>query len=244
VSRDVETGEINPAEESNRAANVLMPLGVMMLMFMIIMVGATPLMQTVLEEKTNRIAEVLIGSVSPFHLMLGKLLGMVGVTLTIVTIYLLGALWAMNQSGYGKYFPGHLVWWFAAYQVLAILMFGSVFAAIGAAVSDAREAQSMMTPVMLVVVSPMFVWLNVVKEPMSSFATIASLFPPATPMLMIMRQAVPPGVPAWQPALGIVLVLLTTILCIFAAGRIFRVGILMQGQGAKFGEMIRWVLRG
>ena len=68
--------------------------------------------------------------------------------------------------------------------------------------------------------------------------------PPATPMLMIIRQTVPPGIPTWQPVLGVVLVLLTTLLCVFAAGRVFRVGVLMQGKGANLREMARWVLRG
>ena len=125
-----------------------------------------------------------------------------------------------------------------------MVMWGGMFIAVGSAVSDMKEAQSLVTPVMLIAVSPMFVWLNVVKEPSSSFALAMSLIPPATPMLMIIRQAVPPGIPAWQPALGITLVLLTTIACVFAAGRIFRVGILMQGKGAKVGEMMRWVFRG
>jgi ABC-type Na+ efflux pump permease subunit len=116
--------------------------------------------------------------------------------------------------------------------------------AIGAAVSDMKEAQNLMTPVMLVVVAPMFVWLNVVKEPLSTSSLVMSLFPPATPMLMILRQAVPPGVPLWQPLLGIVLVLITTMGAVFVAGRIFRVGILMQGKGANIAEMLRWALRG
>lgn len=244
VSRDEATGTIKPAQEANRVANFFVPLGMMMLMFMMVMVGATPLMQGVLEEKTNRIAEVLIASVSPFQLMLGKLIGMVGVSMTIVTIYMVGAYYALERAGFGEFFPKHLVWWFVVYQVLAILLFGSLFTAIGAAVTDAREAQSLMTPVMLLVVSPMFVWINVVKEPSSTFSTIVSLVPTATPMLMVMRQAVPPGVPLWQPVLGVVLVVITTLICVFAAGRIFRVGILMQGRGAKFGEMLGWVFKG
>ncbi|UCC31708.1 MAG: hypothetical protein JSU86_05390, partial [Phycisphaerales bacterium] len=83
-----------------------------------------------------------------------------------------------------------------------------------------------------------------VKEPLATSSTVMSLFPPATPMLMILRQAVPPGVPLWQPLLGVALVILTTMACVFAAGRIFRVGILMQGKGANLGQMMRWALRG
>ena len=243
VSLD-EAGNIKEAERTNRIANFLVPMGTMMLMFIVVMVGASPLMQSVLEEKMQRIAEGLLGSVRPFELMLGKLLGMVGVSATIATVYLVGAYFALKQSGYGQFFPSHVVWWFVLYLVLSVLMYGALFVAIGAAVTDIKEAQSLMTPVMLVVCGPMLVWANVIKEPNATFAIAASLFPPATPMLMLIRQSVPPGIPVWQPILGVILVTLTTLFLVFAAGRIFRVGILMQGRGAKFGEMIRWVVRG
>lgn len=239
-----ETGKVAAAEATNKVANFFVPLGLMMLMFMVVMIGASPLIQSVLEEKMQRIAEVLLGSISPFQLMLGKLLGMVGVSLTIATVYMVGAFLALRQAEYERFFPAHVVWWFVVFQALAVLMYGALFIAIGASVSDLKEAQNLTTPVMLLVVAPMFVWTNVVREPTSSFSLIVSLFPPATPMLMLMRQAVPPGVPLWQPLVGVAGVLLATVFCVFAAGRIFRVGILMQGKGAKIGEMMRWVLRG
>lgn len=239
-----EEGRITEARETNRIASFLVPMSMMMLMFMVVIVAASPLMQSVLEEKMQRIAEVLLGSVTPFQLMLGKLVGIVGVSLTMVTIYLVGAFVAVRHAGYAEFFPAHLVWWFIVFQAMAVLLYGSLFAAIGAAVSDMKEAQNLMTPVMLVVIAPMFVWLNVVKEPLSTSSLVMSLFPPATPMLMILRQAVPPGVPLWQPLLGIVLVLITTMGAVFVAGRIFRVGILMQGKGANIAEMLRWALRG
>jgi ABC-2 type transport system permease protein len=232
------------AEETNIAANIFVPIGLMILMFMMVMATAAPLLNSVLEEKMQRIAEVLLGSIPPFQLMLGKLLGSVAVSLTMVAVYLTGAFVALNRAGYGQYFPSHLLVWFVVFQVLAVVMFGSIFIAIGAAVSDLKEAQSMMTPVMLLLVLPMFVWFNVVREPNSSFALGASLFPTATPMLMVVRQAVPPGIPVWQPLLGIGAVLVTALLCVAAAGRVFRVAILMQGKGAKMGDMLRWAFRG
>jgi ABC-2 type transport system permease protein len=243
LSRD-ESGTIQQAEKANRLAGVFVPMGFMMLMFAMIMVGAQPLMHSTLEEKMNRIAEVLLASVPPFQLMMGKLLGMVAVSLTMLTIYLGTAAYAVFHAGYGSEFPGHLVIWFVVFQVLAVLMFGSVFCAVGAAVTDLKEAQSLVMPVMLIVVAPMFIWLNVVREPNATSSVVMSLFPPATPMLMVLRQSTPEGVPTWQPVLGIGLVLLATAVCVFAAGRIFRVGILMQGKGAKLGEMLRWAVRG
>ena len=232
------------AEQSNLAANIFVPIGLMMLMFMVVMGSAGPLMNSVLEEKMQRIAEVLLSSIPPFQLMLGKLLGTVAVALTTGSVYLLGAYLALKRAGYVQYFPWDQVWWFIAFLSLAVLMFGAIFIAIGASVTDMKEAQSMMTPAMLLLVSPMFVWFNVVREPNSTIALAMSLIPPMTPMLMIVRQSVPPGVPVWQPLSGIVLVLAATLICVFAAGRIFRVGMLMQGKGAKVSEMMRWALRG
>jgi ABC-2 type transport system permease protein len=231
-------------DTQNPVASILMPLGLLMLMFMMVLLGSTPLIQGVVEEKMLRIAEVLLGSVRPFQLMMGKLLGMVAVSLTLSVIYLGGAYWAAYHYGLTQFLPGHLLVWFVVYQALAVLMYGSVFIAIGAACTDMRETQSMIWPVMLLIASPLFIWTIVLEEPNSTFATVASLVPFATPMLMIIRQAVPPGVPWWQPILGVSLVLAMTAACVFAAGRIFRVGILMQGKGAQVGEMLRWVVKG
>jgi ABC-type Na+ efflux pump permease subunit len=243
ISRD-ESGRITAARETNRFANFMIPFGLMMLMFMVVMVAASPLVQVVLEEKMQRIAEVLLGSTTPFQLMMGKLVGVVGVSLTIATLYLGGALFAVYNAGYGALLPTGLLWWFVVYQGLAVVFFGALFVAIGAAVSDLKEAQSMMMPVSLLIISPMFVWMSVIKEPLSTSSTLMSFFPPATPMLMMLRISVAPGLPMWQPLLGIVIVLLAAIAAVFVAGRIFRVGILMQGKGANFSEMFRWAVRG
>jgi ABC-2 type transport system permease protein len=239
-----EAGNVISAVETNQVANFVVPFAMMFLMFMVIMATTTPLLNSTLEEKTQRIAEVLLASIPPFELMAGKLLGIMGVSLTMAAVYLTGAYAALNRAGYAQFFPWQSIWWFVGFLSLAVLMFGSIFIAIGAAVSDMKEAQSMMTPVMLLVFSPMFVLQYVMREPASNLSLAMSLFPPATPMLMIIRQTVPPGIPVWQPLLGVALVVLTSLLCVFAAGRIFRVGILMQGKGAKISEMFRWALRG
>lgn len=239
-----ESGRRVAGEDTSEIAQILVPMFMMFLMFMVIMVGATPLVQSVLEEKMQKISEVLVASVRPFELMLGKLLGIVGVSLTIVAVYLAGAYAATVYYNYTDFLPPHLYLWFVVYQVLAIVMFGSVFIAIGSACSEMKETQSLLTPAMLLVAFPLFIWFNVIREPHSSFSMVMSFIPTNAPMLMVARLAADPELPVWQPLAGVGLVLLTTLAFVWAAGRIFRVGILMQGKGAKVGEMMRWVVKG
>jgi ABC-2 type transport system permease protein len=123
-------------------------------------------------------------------------------------------------------------------------MFGSLFVAVGAACTDIKETQSLLMPVMLLATFPLFFLTKIVMEPDGAISTGLSFFPFATPSIMVARLAIPPGAPWWQPVLGVVIVLFTTILCVWIASRIFRVGLLMQGKGATFGELVRWVLKG
>lgn len=242
-SRDPVTGAIRDGE-ANRMASVLLPVGLVMMMFMMIFVGATPLLQGVIEEKMQRIAEVLLGSVRPFPLMMGKLLGTLGVATTLSAVYLGGAYLAARHYGLAEHLSPTIVAWFAVYQVLGVLLFGSLFIAVGASCTNAQESQTLLMPVMLLAMLPLFVMTHVVTEPNSPLAVGASLIPTATPTLMLARIATAPGLPLWQPLLGVALVLLTTVACVWAAGRVFRVGLLMQGKGASFREMARWVVRG
>jgi ABC-2 type transport system permease protein len=232
------------ASEEDRIASFLVPFALIMLMFMVVMMGSTPLMQGVVEEKMQRIAEVLLGSVRPFELMMGKLLGMTAVSLTITAVYLGGGYWGALEYDYAKYLPGNLVAWFLLFQVLSALMYGSLFIAIGAACTDAKETQNLVLPVMLLACLPLFMLANVLQEPNSKAATGLSFFPFSTPMLMVARMAVPPGIDGWQPLVGALVVVVTTVACVYAAGRIFRVGLLMQGKGARLGDLVRWVFRG
>jgi ABC-2 type transport system permease protein len=86
--------------------------------------------------------------------------------------------------------------------------------------------------------------MNIVREPHGSFATWFSLIPPFIPMLMCLRMASTSAIPVWQPILGVLLTLLTTAICVFAASRVFRIGMLTQGRAPKLNELIRWAITG
>jgi ABC-2 type transport system permease protein len=241
----VKTAEgVKNTDESGNELTRMIPFGMMMLMFMSVMLGAQPMLQTVLEEKQQRIAEVLLGSAQPFELMMGKLLGNVGVSLTILGIYFSGIYYTARSYGFMELLPTELLGWFLVYDILAVLLFGSIFIAVGAMCNDLKEAQNYLLPVTLLLVFPIMVWFEVMRSPMSLFATVLSLIPLATPMLMLLRMGTTSAVPLWQPLLGIVGMLAATALCVFAAGRVFRIGLLAQGKAPKLTELVRWVVQG
>jgi ABC-type Na+ efflux pump permease subunit len=199
------------------------------------------LLNAVLEEKMSRISEVLLGSVTPFELMLGKLLASTSVSAVMTLVYLTGGAWMAHRWGYMDAVEPRMIAWFVFFLLLSVLIYGSMFIAIGSACSDLRDAQNLMTPGMMILLVPALTWTLITRAPQSAFAVAISLFPPATPFLMLLRLALPERPPAWQVGLGVVLTILTMLLIVWAAGRIVRVGLLMQGKAVRFGEILRWV---
>jgi ABC-2 type transport system permease protein len=131
--------------------------------------------------------------------------------------------------------------WFVVFLLLAVSIYGSLFIAIGSACSDLKDAQNLMTPAMMLIMIPALMWPAVTRAPQSALSVGASLFPPATPFLMLLRLALEERPPVWQVALGVGLTVLTTIFIVWAAGKIVRTGLLMQGKGITFSELFRWV---
>ncbi len=140
--------------------------------------------------------------------------------------------------------PYQMLPWFVVFQVLGVMLFASVFMAIGASVNQLKEAQSMLWPVWIMMMLPFFIWFRIIQEPNSPIAVALSFFPPSTPTMMVLRMATGAAVPLWQPLLGIVLTLLTTLACVYIAARIFRIGLLWQGKTPKLRELLRWAFSG
>ena len=236
-----ETGQVIDAKKENQLATFGIPFISMFLLFMMVMSSAPTLLNTVLEEKMQKIAEVLVSSVSPFDLMLGKLIGAVMLSLTLTLIYLGAAFLAVWKYGLTDLIPASHYVWFILFQLLALFIYGSIFSAVGAACTEIRDAQSMMFPAMLGMLVPMWVFLPIIQSPSSAFARVMSLIPPFTPMLMMLRISVPPGPPWWEIALSVVLTVLFMLGCVWASAKIFRIGILSQGQTPSFARLISWV---
>lgn len=240
LQRDA-TGQIRAAAPVDKVRTMAIPVGMMMILLFSVMSGAPQLLNSVIEEKMSRISEVLIGSVTPFELMMGKLIGSVSVSLLLATVYIAGGAAVASYMGYADALRGSDVAWLLLFLVMASFLFGSIFITIGAACSDLKDAQGMMTPAMLIMMLPWMTWFAVLNAPESPMSVGLSLFPTATPFLMLLRIMLPPGPPLWQIALGAVLTGLTSVAAVYAAGKIFRTGLLMQGKAASFGEMWKWV---
>jgi ABC-type Na+ efflux pump permease subunit len=238
-------GRIVYEPREKQVASLFVPVMLLLLMFIVVLVGATPLTANIIEEKTLRIAEVLLGSVRPMELMAGKLIGGVAVALTLAAIYFSGAYFIAARQGMTTFVPISTLLWFIFFTVVGTLMYGSMFLAAGAAVTNLKESQTMMMPVMLLITVPIIASISsLANDPSGRVATAASFFPFSAPMIMTARTAIPPGVPLWQALVSTVVVVLTTIVLVWVAGRIFRVGILMQGRGANYADLARWILRG
>jgi ABC-2 type transport system permease protein len=244
TKKNPRTGAIEEPSDETRLASFFLPGALVLLMFMLVVLGAVPAMQGIVEEKQQRIVEVLLGCLSPFELMLGKLLGVIAVSMTTGAVYLAGGGVLAARFGVASLLSPALIGWFLLFTILAVLVFGSLFMAIGAAAGDLKETQSLQAPIMVTATLPVMLLGAILREPNGTVALVGSFVPLSAPMLMTARLASPANIPVWQPILAVVEVLSMSLLCVWAASRIFRVGLLLQGKGVRLGDLARWVLRG
>ena len=244
LSRDKDTGKVKKAERRSEAEAFLVPMASVFFIYMLCLMGAAPLLHTVMEEKNQRIAEVLLGSMTPFQFMMGKIIGALAVSLTGSVVYVSAIAATLYKMDLHTLIPYTVIPWLLAYLFLAVIMYGSIFAALGSACNDAKDAQSMQLPAMLPLIIPMFLLVPLIQQPQSGFAIGMSLIPPFTPMVMMLRLSTPGGIPSWQPWIGLAGVMLFTLLCVWAGGRIFRVAILLQGKPPKVADLMRWIIKG
>jgi ABC-2 type transport system permease protein len=244
LTRDAKTGVIHEPVKRDELAVFVVPFAAMMLLMMIVMMGCAPMMAAVTEDKSQRIVEMLLGVATPHDLMMGKVLAGVARSLTSSVLYVtVGtiALIALQVSGAA---PLSLLPWFYVYLVAEVTMLCALSVGLGAACNSPQEAQNLMLLVLAPIMVPVFLMLPVLDRPNGPLAIALSLFPPFTPMLMVLRQAMPGGVPFWQLWIGLLGVLACSLLGVWAASRIFRVTILMQGQPPRLADLVRWAIKG
>ncbi|MFT4019548.1 ABC transporter permease [Terrimonas sp.] len=247
------------------------------LIYMILLIYGTMVMRGVMEEKTNRIAEVIVSSAKPFQLMLGKIIGIgaVGITQFAIWIVLMIVLQfaipfifpdlfeqisnpavmsnpAMQQVNSGKMVTilqglhslpvAKMVLCFIFYFIGGYLLYAALFAAIGSVVSeDQNEAQQLVFPVMMPLILGFVIMTKAINDPDSGLAVFGSMFPLTSPIVMMGRITF--GVPPWQLALSMVLLVLGFLFFTWLTAKIYRTGILLYGKKVTWKEMWKWMVR-
>ena len=241
----VATSRVSPEGETNREvanARMIIPVAFMMLLWIVTFTCGQFLLTTTIEEKGNRVMEVLLSAVSPMQLLGGKILGQAMVAAVMLLMYGgmigvgLSALAMLDLIGW------ELIAYLVLYFVMAYFMVSAMMVAVGSAVTNLQEAQALMTPVMLVMIVPMMLWMPVSDSPNGTIATVTSLIPPLVPFIMILRvSTATEPVATWQVVASLVIGYGGVFAMVWAASRIFRVGILMQGKPPTPRELLRWV---
>ena len=234
-------GTISEALEVDEILTIGPPMFLLILMFMTVMTSAQHLLNAIIEEKMSRICEVLLGSVSPFQLLMGKLIGVTGVSVLLALVYFAGAVFALFQTGRLDVLNPGLMAWFLVFLVCAALMYGSLFLALGSACSSISDAQSLLQPAMMLLMLGYLGSFVALRAPDSTLAIGMSMFPTMAPFTMLLRMAIPPGVPLWQVLISVTLLIATTGAFVWAASRVFRIGLLMQGKAPNLPELMRWI---
>jgi len=287
----IQTKKIGEAgEEKNTSTGIAMALAYIggFLMYMLVFMFGSQVMRGVIEEKTSRVVEVIVSSVKPVQLMLGKIVGiaLVGLTQFLIWIFLTIAIVGVLKSTvlkkadltevsqnvskslmtdgpqstaatqpatvnpdlaeFSKMFDsamnqpwGLIILSFIFYFITGYLLYASVFAAIGSAVDNETETQQFMLPVTIPIILALMVAMGTMQNPESSLSFWCSMIPLTSPIVMMAR--IPFGVPIWQLAVSMVIMVITFLAFVWMAAKIYRTGILMYGKKTSWKEMWKWL---
>jgi len=225
---------------TNTALNMLLPAGFMLLLMMSVMTSGQYLLMTTVEEKSNRVVEVLLSAVSAMELMTGKIFGQMAVGLLVLALYAgLGLMALFSFASIGLLDP-ILIVYLVVFYFLAAFTYAAMMAAIGSAVNEMSEAQSLMMPAMMVVMVPWVLWLPISREPNALLAVVLSFVPPFSNFVMLLRMTSNSPPPFWQTSLSIAVGAAGVYAALWFAAKVFRVGLLMYGKPPTFGTLIRW----
>jgi len=221
--------------------NLVIPVVFMGLLIMGVMFAGQGMLTTTVEEKSNRVMEVLLSAVSPMQLMGGKLLAHMGVSLLAMSLYLVFGLVALASFSLFGLLDFKLIPYLLIFYLIAFFTIGSLMMAVGSAVNDMREAQQLMMPLMMTMIVPWMLWWPIVQNPNSTLAVVVSLVPPVSSFGMLLRVASSSPPPLWQVGLSIGLGIAGVFGAVWFAAKVFRVGILMFGKAPNVKTLIAWV---
>ncbi|MEM8938030.1 MAG: ABC transporter permease [Bacteroidota bacterium] len=257
-------------DEEKSDSNVVFGLGYVtgFLIYIFLFVYGAQVMQGVIEEKSSKIVEVIVSTVRPLHMMIGKVVGVasVGIVQFIIWIVLMGVIWtvvgaflgidAAQASGMSSEIQEvptndlldvvtgvnwlQVALLFLFYFLGGYLLYGALFAAVGSAVDTPADAQQFMMPIMLpIIIGLMGMFLFVFEEPNGAPSFWLSVIPFTSPIVMMGRIGF--GVPAWEIALSMVLLVAGFFFTLWLAGRIYRIGILMHGTKVNYKILAKWL---
>jgi len=220
--------------------NMLLPMVLAALMVLGIMVGGQTLLTSTIEEKSSRVIEVMLSAVSPLQLMAGKILGQLAVSLLVLFVYAgLGIVLLISTAMLGLLDLSLLVY-LLAFFLITYVFFGAVFASAGAAVNDMKEAQTLMGPLMLLLMGPWLLAFPIMRAPDSTLAVVLSFVPPVNSFVMMLRLASTTPPPVWQVLLSMAIGIAAATGAIWFAAKVFRIGLLMHGKPPNLATLIRW----
>ena len=245
------------------------------LLFMFIIIYGNMIMRSVIEEKTSRIIEVIISSVKPIQLMMGKIIGtsLAGIT-QVTTWIVLGAILLFSASAifgvdlsqspqqdmvnetlsnpestdkiqmivneFSALPIGNLIVAFILFFIGGYLLYSSLYAAIGAAVDNETDTQQFMIPVLIPLIIGVYVGVfTVIEDPHGTISTVFSFIPFTSPVVMLMR--IPFGVPLWEQIASLLILIMSFVVTVWFAAKIYRIGILMHGKKPTYKELYKWL---
>lgn len=239
-------------KSTNTSAAYAISFAAAILIYICLFIYGAQVMRGVIEEKTSRIVEVVISSVKPFQLMLGKIIGIGLVGLTQFLLWIIFSTLASKVAS-SELIPntvlsaiqtipvGYVLVTFLIYFLGGYLLYSALFAAVGSAVDNETETQQFMFPITLpLLFTYIMAFSFIVNNPNSSLSFWLSMIPFTSPIAMMVR--IPFGVPPWQLYLSISLLIAGFILTTWIAARIYRVGILMYGKKTSYRELLKWFM--
>jgi ABC-type Na+ efflux pump permease subunit len=227
-------------QESQRGFQAVLPFILGVLLFMGVMIGGQTLMTSTIEEKSSRVIEVLLAAVSPMELMMGKLLGQLAVGLLVMGIYVGLGIFALFQFAMFGLLDPMLVVYLFVFFLVTYLMFGALMMAIGAAVNQMNEAQSLVGPVMLLLLVPYILAPIIGQAPNSPFSIAVSFIPPINTFAMMSRLASNTPPPSWQVWLTVAVGTAAAFATVWFAAKVFKIGLLMHGKPPNMATLVRW----
>jgi ABC-2 type transport system permease protein len=221
---------------------IIVPAAFFFLIWTSVMYGGQYLLMSTIEEKSSRVMEVVLSAISPLQLLIGKIIGQGGVGLTILVIYLAVGMFAAGQFEVLDQIPRDKLPWLVLYFLMAYFFFAGLMAAVGSAVTEIREAQTLMGPIMTLLMIPLILWIFILEDPNSTFAVAVSFIPPVTPFVMTLRMSqIGQDIPMWEVIATTIVGFAGVVVVVWAAAKIFRVGVLMYGKPPTLLTLVKWI---